>query len=62
MDASNVVLSQFAEDNGVLVLDEENFDNAVEEYGTVLAEFYAPVRAAWCARVWVCVRLVLCVY
>ena len=47
-------LPQFAEDNGVLVLDEENFDNAVEEYGTVLAEFYAPVRAAWCARVWVC--------
>jgi len=32
----------------VLVLDADNFDAAVAEYGTILAEFYAPVRGLRC--------------
>ena len=30
----------------MLVLDEENFEDAVSEYGSVLVEFYAP----WCGH------------
>ena len=35
---------QFPEDESVLVLNDKNFNAAIDEYGSVLVEFYAPVR------------------
>jgi len=37
---------EFKEENGVLVLDQSNFDTAVETFDPLLVEFYAP----WCGH------------
>lgn len=46
-------VTMFPEEDHVLVLTDDTFDLALEEYGTLLAEFYAPVRGT-IARVCVC--------
>lgn len=37
--------TKFPEEDGVLVLGGDSLDDAMAEYGTLLLEFYAPVRA-----------------
>ena len=39
-----VAAAEFPTEEGVLVLDESNFDDAIEQHDTLLVEFYAPVR------------------
>lgn len=43
--------TEFKEEDDVLVLTDETFDDAIKEHDTLLVEFYAPVRssAALCA-------------
>ena len=40
------VNAQFPDENGVLVLGDDNFDAALGKYEYVLADFYAP----WCGH------------
>ena len=36
--------TKFPEEDGVLVLTQDTFEDAMQEYGSILLEFYAPVR------------------
>ena len=38
----NLVNAEFAYDNGVLVLTDETFDEAIAKFDYLLVEFYAP--------------------
>ena len=39
-----LVFAEFTENDGVLVLNDDNFDQAIAEYESLLVKFYAPVR------------------
>lgn len=39
-------VAAYEEDEGVLVLDDSNFDDAVKEFAPLLVEFYAPVSSS----------------
>jgi protein disulfide-isomerase A1 len=41
---THIITTNVKEDGGVLVLNEANFDSAVDQYETLIIEFYAP----WC--------------
>ena len=40
--AFQIVSAAFKEEDGVLVLDDSNFDEAMTKYDQILVEFYAP--------------------
>ena len=40
----DIIVSQFPEEDNVLVLTDDNFDEALQEHDPLLVEFYAPVR------------------
>lgn len=41
-------LDKFPTEEGVVVLDDDNFDAAIANWGSMLVEFYAPVRVCVC--------------
>ena len=43
-------LDKFPTEEGVVVLDDDNFDAAIANWGSMLVEFYAPVRVCACGR------------
>lgn len=38
--------SDYEEDDGIITLDEGNFENAIKEFPFIMVEFYAP----WCSH------------
>ena len=59
MDVRSFITSfvdKYAYDDGVLVLEDDNFSDAVREWGSMLVEFYAPVRVEVPTCVDVCLR------
>ena len=39
-----LVFAEFTENDGVLVLNDDNFDQAIAEHESLLVKFYAPVQ------------------
>ena len=40
----DIAFAEITEEEGVLVLNDDNFDEAIKQYENLLVEFYAPVR------------------
>ena len=38
-----LAFAEFTENDGVLVLNDDNFDEAIQQYESLLVKFYAPV-------------------
>lgn len=43
---SHASLSDYEQEDGIIILDEGNFDTAIKEFPFIMVEFYAP----WCSH------------
>ena len=42
-----LALSEITENDGVLVLNDDNFDEAISQHESLLVKFFAPVKGSW---------------
>ena len=60
--ACHIVSAAFKEEDGVIVLDDSNFDEAMTKYDQILVEFYAPWYANSTMFSWNPIPICLCFY
>ena len=42
-----LAFSEITENDGVLVLNDDNFDEAISQHESLLVKFFAPVKGSW---------------